>query len=274
MVAATVRRYVSGTLALLPERQRMLVYELLKRLVPGKREALAIKYLNGNGIEVGAMHNPLRVPTGVSVQYVDYVSREANLERFTEINGSQVVVPDFIEDGFSLPSFQASSVDFLIANHVLEHTDNVIKTLLRWAEVLRPQGILFLSVPLAERCFDRGRPVTSIEHFIGDYDLERSGRTELFRENTKEHYSEWLSISLPAVVAQQGKKLGTKNREDLTKSPEELLADNVEIHFHTFSMTSYTELLAHFCAQFRPDFNVLDVVENGVEVIGILQRKG
>lgn len=270
MVAAVVKRVVSGALELLPERQRRYAYKQIRRLRPWQREILAARYLRGSGIEVGAMHNPLAVPRGVSVRYVDYVSREENLERFTEIEGG-AVVPDFIEDGFALPSFAPSSVDFLVANHVLEHTDNVLKTLVRWGEVLRPSGVLLMSVPLAERCFDRGRPITPLAHFIDDHHSERSD-PERFRQQTREHYAEWLSISLPAVVAEHGDRLGKKNSEDIRKTVDELLAEHAEIHFHTFSTASYRELLQHFCTEFRPDFQIAEVVEDGIEVVGILKR--
>jgi SAM-dependent methyltransferase len=269
---AVARRLVSNTLALLPQRHRMMVDRLVKRVIPGKRHGLAAKYLRGSGIEVGAMHNPLRLPEGVSVRYVDYVSRDHNIERFTELKGFQMVAPDFIEDGFTLPSFQQSSVDFLIANHVLEHTDNALKTLMRWAEVLRPGGVLFLSVPLAERCFDRGRAITTLEHFISDYELERSARTDSLREHTREHYVEWVSISDPAIIVERGGKVIPQSSQDLGKRADELLAQQAEIHFHTFTIASYEDLLRHFCTHMRPDFHVLDIVENGIEVIGVLQR--
>lgn len=274
MGSTAVRLFVSDALARLPQRYRLLAYQLVKRVIPGKREALAARYLRGSGIEIGAMHNPLRVPRGVSVQYVDYLSREENVERFTEIRDLHLVTPNVVEDGFTLPSFGGSSVDFLIANHVLEHTDNVLKALIRWAEVLRPNGILFLSVPLAERCFDRGRSITTTEHFVADYELERSGHNEIFREHTRQHYADWLSISLPAILAEQGKNAGSKIMEDMAKTADDLLTEKAEIHFHTFTAATYKELLRHFCAHVRSDFQIVEVVENGIEVIGVLQRNG
>jgi hypothetical protein len=38
------------------------------------RQMLAYEYLCGNGIEIGALHNPLRVPRRAHVRYVDRMS--------------------------------------------------------------------------------------------------------------------------------------------------------------------------------------------------------
>jgi len=46
-----------------------------------------------------------------------------------------------------LEYFRQESQDFIIANHVLEHVINVIQSVRRWYEVLKPNGILYLSVP-------------------------------------------------------------------------------------------------------------------------------
>lgn len=251
---------------------RLLAYSLIKRIIPGKRELLAKRHVKGSGIEIGAMHNPLRVPRGVSVQYVDYLSLEANRQRFSEIKYLRAVKPHLVEDGFILPSFEKSSVDFVIANHVLEHSNNLFKTLDRWAEVLLPGGILFFSVPLAERCFDRGRPITTVEHFVDDFELERAGNLGVFRDRTRQHYVEWLSISTPAIMLEQGKDAGQQNTMVAPKAADDLLAENADIHFHTFSVASFEELLKVFCEKIRPDFRVLEIAENGVEIIGVLKR--
>jgi len=239
-----------------------------RSLFPGKRPALAAKYLRGSGIEVGAMNRPLRVPQGVLVRYVDNVSRDENLGRFPQFQSPDLALPDFIEDGFTLPSFAPCSEDFLIANHVLEHSDNVLKTLSRWADVLKPGGVLFISVPLAEFCFDRGRPITPLEHFVADYELERSGRQDLFNENTLQHYVEWVSISEPAILGERR----PKSQDEVRAKATQMLQECAEIHFHTFSTRSYRALLQHFCGGMRRDFRLVDLVANGDEAVGVLER--
>jgi len=274
MKISSIRQFFSNALKKIPIRYRTLVYKLIRTIIPGRRSILAAKYLKGSGLEIGAMHNPLRLSRGVSVQYVDYFSREENLERFSEIGHLNLVNPHFVEDGFTLPSFKSSSMDFLIANHVLEHSNNLYKTLNRWAEVLRPHGTLFFSVPVVDLCFDRGRRPTAIEHFVLDFELESAGNLDVFREETKNHYIEWLSISLPAMLTEQGLDYDRKNKieELLKKTADELLAENDDIHFHTFTPTSFKGLLDYFCSNIRRDFKVLEIAQNNGEIIGILKR--
>jgi SAM-dependent methyltransferase len=263
---------VAAAIDHLPARQRDAVYGLLRKVVPSTREVVAARHLRGDGIEIGAMHYPLKVPAGARVRYVDKVSADVSLDRFSEIRHLQLVRPDFVEDGFRLPSFASASVDFLIANHVLEHANDVLGTLDRWADVIAPGGTLFLSVPLAERCFDRGRPITTLEHFVQDWDHRRSGDVAAFRRATREHYVEWLSISLPAVIAEQGGVLGPENERAIKMSADELLDEDAEIHFHTFSLASYEQLRRHYTSSCRPDFKLIELVENGIEAIAVLQR--
>jgi SAM-dependent methyltransferase len=272
MGRTSFRSMASSALSLLPERPRAVVHQLLRKMHSSTREVVAARHLHGDGIEIGAMHYPLRVPAGARVRYVDQVSADVNLDRFSEIRHLQLVQPDFVEDGFKLPSFSRESVDFLIANHVLEHSSDVLGTLDRWSEVIRPGGALYLSVPLAERCFDRGRPITTIEHFVADWNHLRAGDVAAFRQATREHYVEWLSISLPAVVSEQGGQLGPENERAMKMTPDALLAEDAEIHFHTFSLASYEQLLRHFCTDHHPEFRLVDLVENGIEAIAVVKR--
>ena len=44
------------------------------------------------------------------------------------------------------------------------------------------------------------------------------------------------------------------------------------IHFHTFSASSYAEFLNYFCEHFAPGVAVVETVVNDNEVIGILRK--
>ena len=133
------------------------------------RRYLASRHLRGDGIEIGAMHFPLPPHRGMRVKYVDNTSLEDSIAKFPELRGQNLVRPDFIEDGFELASFSPASQDFVIANHVLEHAPNPLRTLSNWVRVLRPGGALLVSVPLAEACFDRGRTETTLGHLLQDF---------------------------------------------------------------------------------------------------------
>ena len=83
------------------------------------------------------------------VTYVDHLSREDLLRAADGVYGraSAVVETDVIDDGAGLGGFGDESLDFVIANHVLEHIEDPIAALSNWARVLRPDGVLFLTLP-------------------------------------------------------------------------------------------------------------------------------
>ena len=71
--------------------------------------------------------------------------------------------------GEKLDGLPDESCDFVIANHMLEHTRNPIGDNNRKdVRVLRPNGILYLALPDKRFTFDAGRAVTSYEHLKRD----------------------------------------------------------------------------------------------------------
>jgi SAM-dependent methyltransferase len=239
------------------------------------RERLAAKYLHGTGLEIGALHFPQKVPRGVVVKYVDYASREENISKFPELNASDVVITDHIENGFELASFPDGSQDFIIANHVLEHADNPIRVLLNWGRLLRPEGVLLVTVPVAERCFDKGRGETTLDHLVEDHRLVEAGEGGRFREQNRGHYVEILRISEPSDIRNKGGRVPEVSEEDFQRRLAEMLAaDRVDIHFHTFSIESYRKFMEYFVTGITREFRLMDVCRSrgGAEVVAILKK--
>lgn len=154
------------------------------------RDDLAQRYLRGDGIEIGALNIPQRVPPDVRVRYVDHASGE-ELRQIYAYELSQhnwpLVEPDVVDDGERLTKFADGSLDFVIANHMLEHTEDPIETLNHFLRVLRPSGILFLTLPDARETFDGRRPRTTIDHLLRDH---REGP----QVSRQEHYEQWARI--------------------------------------------------------------------------------
>jgi SAM-dependent methyltransferase len=239
------------------------------------RERLAASYLKGEGLEIGALHFPLKTPEGVVVRYVDIAGREENIRRFPELDPSRIVNTDHIENGFELATIPASSQDFIIANHVLEHAGNPLKVLLNWGRVLKPEGVLLVTVPVAARCFDRGRRETTLEHFMEDFRVEGAGDARLYRERNREHFQEWLQVSEPNLARSRGDATPQMDGSSLEKRVEEMSGtDDVEIHFHTFSEKSYKRLLEHFAAHVAGNFQLMDIrlSRGGAEVAAVLKK--
>lgn len=239
------------------------------------RKRAAAQFLKGSGIEVGALHFPLKVPPGVEVKYVDYVSREENIRKFPELDAEKIVPTDYLEDGFTLASIPDSSQDFVIANHVLEHASNPLQVLCNWARVLKPGGILFVTVPIGSRCFDRGRSVTPLQHFIDDYEQARDGNVHALEERDRHHYREWLTISTPNSEP-KNRHYRNLAGEELERKVEAMSSCKAEIHFHVFSQESFMTLLDCFITRIRGDFRIKSAVKSrgGAESLAILELQG
>lgn len=219
------------------------------------------------------MHKPLPVQPSVKVRYVDVLTKPEALQRFPNLNPSHLVTPDIIEDGFTLSSVPERSEDFLIANHVLEHSPNPLQALKNWSRVLRPGGVLFVTVPVAEKCFDRGRLETPIDHMIEDYRLFHELQFDhQFRERNRPHYEEWVRISLPNIAREENREPPLRSPGEIADEVEQLVQSHPDIHFHTFSRSSYEALLAAFGKVVQPSMQMAEIVDLGGEVIGVLRK--
>jgi SAM-dependent methyltransferase len=81
-------------------------------------------YLKGNGLDIGCGPDPLKVKSG-TVRGWDLPDGDAQL-----LKG--------VEDG---------SFDFVYSSHCLEHMRDVAESLMNWARVIKPGGILYVVVP-------------------------------------------------------------------------------------------------------------------------------
>jgi ubiquinone/menaquinone biosynthesis C-methylase UbiE len=251
-------------------------FRKLTALVPRRRQLLARRYLRGCGLEIGALHRPLSLPSTVRVQYVDIASREVNIQKFPELDPSDIVAVDYIEDGLALSGIPENSQDFLIANHVLEHSPNPMQVLKNWCRILKPNGLLFVTIPIAEKCFDKGRPETSLDHLIDDYNLYNRPTDHLalqrIREKNQNHLREWITISERSIFSKRDKAYKKPPAEEIERRIEQTDMQNTELHFHTFSMASYTRLLDYFTKTLETEMKVEQVCRSRKEIVSILVK--
>ncbi|MBD2484146.1 methyltransferase domain-containing protein [Planktothrix sp. FACHB-1365] len=257
------------------------------------RERLAEKYLRGSGIEIGALHKPTKVSSSTQVKYVDYKTKEQNLVQYPELKNENIVETDVVDEAFVLSKVEPESQDFLIANHVLEHSPNPIGTLNRWLSKVRPNGCLLLSVPIADRCFDKGRPITSLEHMLEDYKLFSESLVDDIIKVTCDHLREFLEISglnirkqagLPPATPEEEKEFLERIMLNFTKElpsnakSEQIIEAHVkwvnlkyDVHYQTFSPTSFL----NFCKYFTEEKKcvVEEIVKSGGgEAIAVLKK--
>lgn len=235
------------------------------------RRRLALHHLpaGARGLEIGALHCPLPLPPGTQARYIDQHAPQA-LRQLRPDAGEAIVMPDIIADGFSLHCIAAASQDFVVANHVLEHAVDVLGTLKNWLRVLRPNGLIFITVPRGERCFDRGRAITPAEHFLEDHRLSVEGNTMAMCERNRAHIVEHLAISAPAIARVQGQPWTPQQGAAREQEIERLLGrDSSQIHHHVFTQDSFAALLGLL----GEHAHIERIARSSVEIVGIVRKR-
>src|SRR5262249_31288180 len=151
------------------------------------REQIASGFLRGDGIEIGALHQPLKVPSGTRVKYVDRMTSADLRRQYEELAGTPLVETDIIDNGEQVTTFGDGTQDFVIANHFLEHCQNPIQTFQNLFRVLKPSGVLYLAVPDKRFTFDVDRECTTIDHLMRDFE-EGPGWSK------RQHFEEWSRL--------------------------------------------------------------------------------
>jgi SAM-dependent methyltransferase len=217
------------------------------------RSSVACQYLKGEGIEIGALHSPLKVPSHARIRYLDRMPTNLLKQTYPELLQHNLVEVDIVDDGEILSSVPDTSVDFIIANHMIEHCQNPIFSLKNWLRVVKPGGILYIAVPDKRHTFDCERPVTTLEHLLRDY-------TEGPGWSKNAHFEEWARLvdKYPEPDV-EGRALG-------------LAALNYSIHFHVWTQMEFAELLIHCRSRLSLPFEIELLQKNGEEFIAILSK--
>lgn len=211
-------------------RFRDLVFRIGRNNPYVTREDLARRYLSGAGIEIGPGMRPLRLPHGVRVRYVDNLDQETLraraggdfLGRGIDLNA--IPATDIIDDAETLATVADDSVDFVVANHVLEHIEDPIAGLKSFVRVLRAAGIIFLTLPDARHSFDYLRERTSVEHLLRDHVDGPAGSREA-------HYAEWATF------------IEGIGPEGVPARSAEYAAADAHHHFHVWELATFVDFL-------------------------------
>ena len=117
--------------------------------------------LSGEGLELGALNRPLPVHSGMKVQYVDQFPKDKLREMYPELENTEVVEPDILDDAETLATVENGKYDFVIAAHVIEHMKNPIQAIENWLRVVKKGGKVYLVIPDKRASFDKMRVRTS-----------------------------------------------------------------------------------------------------------------
>ena len=91
-------------------------------------------------------------------------------KHYPELDDQDLAPVDVVDDGETLSMIEPESVDFIVANHFLEHCEDPIRTITTHLGKLRPGGVLFYAVPDKRYTFDFRRPRTPLSHLIADHE--------------------------------------------------------------------------------------------------------
>jgi SAM-dependent methyltransferase len=215
------------------------------------RTLLAWRFLRGEGVEFGALHAGVSVPPDVRVRYADLVDSATLRTMFPDLDS--IREPDFITDLETMDGVADESQDFIVANHVLEHTESPLTALKTISRRLKPGGVAYLALPDKRFTFDLDREVTPLSHLIRD---EAEGPDW----SAAAHYREWVE------------KVERLTNELADKEAARLLANRTNIHFHVWDPPAMEALFAHAASRADIALQPIAAVENGAEMIWILRR--
>jgi len=217
------------------------------------RLELAARFLTGAGLEVGALQRPLPLPDHCSVTYVDRLPLEELLAHYPELRGLPMQAPDLLDDGETLSKVESGSMDFVIANHLLEHCENPIQTIANFLRTLKAGGILFMAVPDKRFTFDTNRPVTHYPVLSETYREHR-------RRDRENLYREWATHALHSPPSQ------------VDETARKLLAARYSIHFNVWALEDLLEFISNARREFSLPFRLEWITCSENEVIVILRK--
>ncbi len=208
----------------------------------------AARWLRGKGIEIGALHNPLAVPPTADVQYVDRMRSEDLRRHYPELANESLAPVSIIGDAHDLSAISDASLDFVIANHLVEHLDDPIRGLKEMVRVLRPGGILYIALPEPRVSFDRFRELTPVTHIVDEY----HHGTDSNREG---HFRDWVHNVEAHVDGMP--KLGDEGKAQRVR---ELMDLDYSIHFHVWRPDTFLEFLVAACRETRITLEPLEFI--------------
>lgn len=229
------------------------------------RAAFAKAYLSGDGIEIGALHQPLATPPQATVRYLDRMTTPNLRREYPELAEYDLTEVGIVDDGETLATVAADSQDFIIANHFLEHTEDPIGTIETHLGKLRPGGVLFYAVPDKRFTFDFRRPATPIEHMVTDHE-------EGAERSRAEHFREWSRFVLeherPADAGDDWEE------QQVEAVAQQLEAQGYSIHMHVWTQAEFLRLILAIRDRTEEGFDFEAAARVGIEFVVVLRKAG
>jgi predicted SAM-dependent methyltransferase len=220
------------------------------------RTDLARRYLTGSGIEIGALHMPLPLPPNATAKYLDYLPVEELRKQYPELKALPLVTVDIVDDGEKLSKVRDNSQNFIIANHMLEHCQDPIGTLLTFYKKLRGNGVLFMAIPDKRYTFDMYRSLTPYSHLLEEHRIHPSKK--FYNAHSKEiaEYTELL-----------------KDPKQINERAQALKKTNYSIHYHVWTQKELVNFFYKTAEKYSLNFEIEAVMNNVHEVVFIIKKR-
>ena len=265
------------------------------------REQILKKYINKEkfGLEIGPLFWGLcRKDEGFNVLIWDVMPKEELLDKYKEesknaikeLEEIDIVSSDSMKNALkgytkkkgALIKDVSASLDYIISSHNLEHMPNPIQFFIDASEVLKEDGILSMAIPIASRCFDCFRPLSTTGEMLDAY----------ISKNKKPSFGTYFdhSFSTMAVHDKNNKKVAVNNiNYDLDKltlqkklsysSYKKIVAKYektpyVDNHVWQFNLESFISIFEDLleCKIIR-NLEIVDAEINEIEFIISIRKK-
>ncbi len=218
------------------------------------RARVAEIYVRGSGIEIGALNEPMKVPPGTLVRYVDLRTPAELALHYPQLEPRSLIPIDVVDDGEKLSTFADGSIDFIIANQMLEHCENPLGTIRQHLRKVKPGGSLFYALPDKRVTFDAQRPITPFEHLVAD-DADGGARSRFG------HYLEWSKLVN-----------GVDDDKEAEAQARENVARRYSIHYHVWDSNAWFEFLVRAREYLGRAFDIRFCQFTGTEVVCVLRK--
>lgn len=198
-------------------------------------------------LEIGALDSPTFKAPEFRISYVDYASRE-ELSKKSATNPryafERLVDVNYVVCGERYSDVIPEKFDLIVANHVIEHIPDVIGWLYDLGTLLRPDGMIFLSVPDRRYTFDIVRRESNFIDLIRPH-ITKQTRPDFL--NILDHF--WNHKSVQASDAWDGthhaavQRMRFSHTEAMAHTDKASKLPYADVHCHVFTASSFAELM-------------------------------
>jgi SAM-dependent methyltransferase len=219
------------------------------------RAMFARSFCGGSGIEIGALHHPIRLPAGARVRYVDRMTRDQLYAHYQELRQENLVPVDIVDDGETLATLPDGREDFVVACQFIEHCHHPVRALVNMLRVVKDGGFVVLTVPDKWQSFDKDRPITTNQHLLDECLHGTEG-------TARDHYREYARL-VDGVADARG----------IEEVVDGYLRRNQSIHWHVWDPEAFLGFLLFFRERLRLPYRIFATMLNGSELMVALQKR-